>query len=576
MDDKLTAILKRCQFDFEAFCRVALRIRVADGPMWRFVPFVLNSEQVDVYGKIAEMEATGRSARLVVLKSRKLGISTLVQAIAYHRATYNAGYKAQTIAHVKEATDEIAGICRTYADYIPEPLQGTFGATPVNGGLLWKNGSTLRVMTQGGRDQGRGSSPSLMHLSEVALWEMGRARSSGSDPLSSMLGSAEEAGTLVVMESTAKGARGVFFRQWNMAQRANAKYKPVFLPWHTSMRHQPPMNPEERAAYEALLDGEGASAYQKLGITGEWFDRAVKFKLTPSQVTWALGKIEELGGKLEKFDEEFPLSPDHAFLSSGRPVFRREHVEAVRVEDSPIHTAGLLNVNASSIKDTSNAPGDSWLFWREPEPGQWRYAIGVDIASGGGGDMDSSCIQVFDRARREQVAEFISNEIPPDQLGFQVLAVWRLYHGLVCPEANNHGPMVVRALLDTNVPMVRRAQLNNASSTSWMQEWGYWTSKATRTPLLEAMAADVRAGLVVMKSARLQDEMREFAYDANGIMDHGSDGHDDAIVGFALALEAHRQSSPVEAPKDAPASVPSWRLALDRRKKARRVSKWAV
>ena len=45
----------------------------------------------------------------------------------------------------------------------------------------------------------------------------------------------------------------------------------------------------------------------------------VEYHLTPPQVRWALSKCEEQG-TLERFDEEYPLSPEHAFLASGRPV----------------------------------------------------------------------------------------------------------------------------------------------------------------------------------------------------------------------------------------------------------------
>jgi hypothetical protein len=45
--------------------------------------------------------------------------------------------------------------------------------------------------------------------------------------------------------------------------------------------------------------------------------------ITPQFMLWRRWKIKEIGMDFDKFDEEYPTSPEVAFLASGRPAIPR-------------------------------------------------------------------------------------------------------------------------------------------------------------------------------------------------------------------------------------------------------------
>jgi hypothetical protein len=99
--------------DSEAFMNRCLKIRTkSDG----IKPLLLNSAQ-----KIAHEEAERQLkergyVRIIVLKARQEGITTYVQARAYHHVTHEYGYRAYILTHEGEATRNIFEMAKRYHD----------------------------------------------------------------------------------------------------------------------------------------------------------------------------------------------------------------------------------------------------------------------------------------------------------------------------------------------------------------------------------------------------------------------------------------------------------------------------
>lgn len=592
-------VLSFLRDDFEYFCHEAIRIRALvgddgevidedateDGPAkrgkrWRYVPLVLNDEQRAFVNTILQDEAEGRGSRIIVLKARKLGISTVVQALAYWFGAFREGWESLTMAHIAPATRKIASIGTTMARRIPEHLRPFIGAKLVDGGLVWANQSMLRVQTQGSDHGARGSSPSLLHMSEVGLWDHRRRSSDASDAIDATMSALEEdgeeaaCGTIAVMESTANGQAGAFYERVQACLKGKSSWRLMFFPWHTAKKHQYPLRPgdaELMAAAAASDDPE--SVWRESPIfrdaTGSidhaaadvWCPRAVEYGLTPPQVRWALRKWRDT----TKFDQEYPLSVEMAFMASGRPVIP----EAVRVtiveptEPAPLAVGLLPSIEpgttptwAKTLKTAGK--GHAWRIYAPPVP-LWsdRYVIGVDVAGGLGGEADASCIQVLDRVTKRQVAQLYTNTIPPDELGNQVGAIGRLYGGTTGPayavvEVNNHGLTTIRRLLDLGYPRLYTRDRTQDPGTvlQWASVYGFNTTGQTRPDLLNNWrTALVKAGWAFY-SPEVADECRSFVYGAGKDperMDHLPGEHSDAILASAMAIEGDRiLSAPVE------------------------------
>lgn len=572
------AVLTRLAEDFEAFCYACVRIRVlGKGDRWEYVPLELTDEQREVVDRILQDEREGRGSRIIVLKARKLGISTVIQALMYWMGSFRPGWQSLTIAHIASSTRVIARIGVDMALKLPELFVPYFGATPCDGGLKWPNGSMMTVQTQRSDNAAAGSSPSFVHMSEVGLWDHGRKSSTAEGIIVTTLDALETtgeeaaAGTIAVIESTARGQQGSFYERWRRAVSGESGWTHFFFPWHTAKKHQYPPRPGDAEIMEAVkASPDPERVWKESGVFVTAFGkhdpeaadifapRAVEFGLTPAQVRWYVGQWNAKSRNLAVIDQEWPLSPEHAFAASGRPVLPASVVNDMVEPEVPAPVwAGFMPMAVPGDKrdvakrwaEVTSRDGRHWRLYEAPHA-NWRdrYVIGGDIASGGG--PDASAIQVLDRVTRRIVAEFHGEDTTPDDLAVQMVSAGYLYGGatgpaMVVPESNNHGAATVRKLLDLGYPRIYTRQhataaTANARPDAWTSIYGHETNQATRPVLLSEWRAAVISGRLIISSPRTQSECRTLVYDAKGRMDHVPGKRSDLVIASALALAGDR------------------------------------
>jgi len=596
LSPEAVSVLAELRDDFEAFCELAVRIRALaddeddDAPTrkgkpkrWRIIPLRLNDEQRAVVETILKDEAEGRGSRIIVLKARKLGISTVVQALAFWFGCFRPGWQSVTIAHIAPSTRVIGRMGVDMAKHLPELFVPFMGATPREGGIVWANGSSMSVQTQRSDHAARGSSPSLLHMSEVGLWDHGRRASTAEESIAATLdaletdGETAAPGTIAIIESTANGQQGSFYERWQRASSGESGWTPLFFPWQTARKHVYPLRAGDAEVVEAIAAAsDPIEAWKASGIfvtSKGKFDpeaadlfacRAHEWKLTPPQVRWYVSKWNEKNRDITIVDQEFPLSPAHAFAASGRPVLPSSVVDAIAEPEVPapiwagclpMQTPGDKRKPAERWRTAIANAGRYWRIYSEPVP-SWRerYVIGCDVAGGGG--PDASAIQVLDRVTRRIVAEFHGEDVTPDDLGVQLDAIGRLYGGelgpaMVVPESNNHGVATIRKLLDLGYPRIFTRSHPTAHAgarpDAWTSIYGHETNQSTRPVLMSSWRAALVQGTMVLHSPRIQAECRTLVYDEQGRMDHTPGKRSDLIIASALALAGDRVlSAPVE------------------------------
>lgn len=558
-DAELVEYFEACiELGPEFFFETALKIRVLQNGDWVYKPFVLNAEQQEALATILDLERRGLPIRLIILKSRKLGISTLIMALGFYWACFRPSWRVLTMAHSSESTTEIARIAQDFRIRLPPELAPSLGVAPLRGGLVWDHGSSLRVATQRSDDAARGASPSMILFSEYGFWDKKRQATSAEDTLQAALSSMDTmAGTVGVIESTAQGPSGSFPSRWWRAQKAGSSWVPLFFPWHTAARHIYAMTQAEEALLAEMIrvrDTDGPTAAAALladtNTPNVWAERAVEFGLSLPQVRWAISKVDELGGDLARFDQEYPLTPRHAFMSSGRLVFSDEVCGRIEIAEAPV-TSGLLYDATAELRDASDTlelhdlmtTGTQWEFYEAPAAKfPDHFVVAADI--GGGVGRDYTCITVLNRETMTQAAELYWNEILPADVAEQIMLVGRLYGfrgtpALAVPELNNHGSVVVADLTRANYPTYRRAITTNLGVNAEQRQYGYETTTKSRPLLLNPFVTAVKKGHYRVRSARTLAEVRAFQYSDSGRMDHPPKGTSDAIVAGALSLVGH-------------------------------------
>ena len=596
LSPEAVSVLAELRDDFEAFCELCVRIRALaddeddDAPTrkgkpkrWRIIPLRLNDEQRAVVETILRDEAEGRGSRIIVLKARKLGISTVVQALAFWFGCFRPGWQSVTIAHIAPSTRVIGRMGVDMAKHLPDLFVPFMGATPREGGIVWANGSSMSVQTQRSDHAARGSSPSLLHMSEVGLWDHGRRASTAEESIAATLdaletdGETAAPGTIAIIESTANGQQGSFYERWQRASSGESGWTPLFFPWQTARKHAYPLRAGDAEMVEAIAAAsDPIEAWKASGIfvtSKGKFDpeaadlfapRAHEWKLTPPQVRWYVSKWNEKNRDIAIVDQEFPLSPAHAFAASGRPVLPVSVVDAIAEPEVPtpiwagclpMQTPGDKRPHAERWRTAIANQGRYWRIYSEPVP-SWRerYVVGCDVAGGGG--PDASAIQVLDRVTRRIVAEFHGEDVTPDDLGVQLDAIGRLYGGelgpaMMVPESNNHGVATIRKLLDLGYPRIFTRSHPTAHAgarpDAWTSIYGHETNQSTRPVLMSSWRAALVQGTMVLHSPRIQAECRTLVYDEQGRMDHIPGKRSDLIIASALALAGDRVlSAPVE------------------------------
>lgn len=601
--DERKLFLARIQLDFEYFARHCLKIRVIlpDGQE-PWIPFVLNPEQRTVLRWIEDCERRKVAVRVMILKARKLGMSTLAEAYMFWKCCFRKAFRAITVAHLQEAANEIAAIVLGFNENLPEPLR-PYAGRDKQGGLVWENKSRVRVLTARSDDVARGGSPSFLLLSEVSAYDKNRAKTSAEDFLSAALGSMDEvAGTYVVQETTARGANGAFYERWQLEKDAGdrAMWQRFFFDWQSSDKYAPggyggvdTIRVDDQALHDELVRAYGENriadaraAALVLGYTEPrsghvsetWLRRAVEHNLLPAQVRWAMRlQYGKWRGDLVRFDREFPVSPQVAFTAGGRTVFPSDLLNVWRERRRPEQVLLGGSIEPTSDGFRLDAAGTGWELYELPEPGH-EYVIGGDPSGGRGsddsadGEKNSGCyaaLYLHDRHSRRQVGQFYSKTTASHELAVQAVRAARWYHNaFIACEDNNHGQEFHSRCLDMGYTRLYRKNPGTPvrAGTSFRKSLGVNTNPGNRTALIDALVAACTAP--VSDPRRFEPiapaffrEADSFVYDATDYPDHQPGEYSDAIFAAAMAVEGDRQLpavrvvAPAAPPKDALLSV---------------------
>jgi hypothetical protein len=297
----------RLRSDLEYFAQHSLRLRPKAGPL---EPFRFNAAQRKLHQVIEEQKAKTGRVRVVVLKARQLGVSTYTARL-YHRTINNPGLRTIIIGHERRASSNLFDLVRRFHDNMPEDQRPHTGTSNAQELIFDKIDSGYLVSVATHEGAGRSATAQLLHASECAFWENLPLQ------MAALLQTVPDLnGTEIIIESTANGYND-FHSLWRKAEAGESEFLPVFLPW-------------------SLDAGYARELPEGFVMDSEESKLADLHKLTAQQMAWRRNKISQLGSA-EFFNQEYPLDPASAFISSTFDSFvpaslvikaRREKVES--------------------------------------------------------------------------------------------------------------------------------------------------------------------------------------------------------------------------------------------------------
>jgi Terminase RNaseH-like domain len=468
---------------------------------------------------VAEIERqynSGQPVRIIVLKGRQLGLSTLSEAVLFYWCFLHPGSASLVLSKEKDDSEYLFGMLKRYWE--GGPMKGLFPLKYNRIGYLeWDGlGSSVTTSTAEKADVGRGKTVQAVHGSEVARWSM-------ADEIVGSLSEAvpDDHGTVVLYESTAQGVGGYFHDEWLRAVDPSgdkSPFTPMFFPWY--------MHNEYEIAKSTLQFGE---------LDEEERDLLLCYRhMTIPKLAWRRRKMQSYLNP-EMFKEEYPNSWQEAFLSTGFNVFPLEKLQACYDPDVPREQGFLANEGGRLmfIEDE----GGHFFVYKRPDPARRRqYVVAVDPTWTV--DGDPACIQVLDRASMEQVAVW-HGSANPTSIGEISLAI-ALWYGpktMVNTEVQGGGREVMRVWREADYPniwMDRRPDMPQIMKKAL----GWNSTYETKRAMLAAMQGVIVRRALVLHHAATFYEMTRYMHDPDDDTYGPSrrSGHDDCVISLGIAI----------------------------------------
>lgn len=494
--------------DFEFWARHCCKIRTKAGEI---KPLKLNRVQRRFLILVIDQLNTAGLIRMVILKGRQQGLSTVVSAYIYWHLSQHSGKKGVVIAHVKDSTQTLFDMYKRMHENMPELMQQETKYSSRRELNFAALDSALTCITAGGEAIGRGETFQCMHLSEVAFWPKTYAKENFNGLLKTL---PNTPGSMCFIESTANGVTGAFYDMWKGAVSGTNGFVPFFSAWFESSeyRETPPTGFEKTWDETALAD---------------------KFHLDDAQIYWRRREIARNG--LELFKQEYPCTPEEAFITSGRPVFNPERIqELMEKAPEPIERKTVQN---GKLYDS---PRGELLIYRKRAPNA-QYYIGADVAVGirDPEKADWCVAQVLDSEKRQ--AAVWRGQVTPDEYARVLNALGYYYNvAMIAPERNGHGLLVcVRLWKDLNYPNCFTDLKEGEIADRETLNIGFQTNVSSKPLIIDKLRGDVNNREIEIYDKTTLSEMLSFVVTESGKMEGEQGCYDDTVMALAIANHIH-------------------------------------
>ncbi len=448
--------------------------------------FTLNSVQKEIDDTI-----TGRD---LYPKARQEGVSSYFLARYLAACLSRRNTRAVVISHDQESTQRMLLKVKYFINHMKgaKPMIKNNSANEIT---FPRMDSMFYIGTAGSRKFGRGDTITHLHCSEYALWP------NPVELVSGLFQAVPRSGEIAI-ESTGYGQNDYAARCMRAA-KGDSIFALHFFNWQDFPEYTEEVTDEEASEILSSLDPELEE--EKLVPT-----------LTPGQIKWRRGKLEEMGYDIRRFNREYPMTLDDCFKDTKESIFYKVLYNPTKEWDR--HPMWLK----------------SWVLDGHPDP-SCTYVLGADVAAGV--DRDASAIEVICIDTMEQVGEYVDNKVAPDTFADNIMAWGELFYWpLAVVEQNNHG-LVTLSYMRGRYPGPMIYRMRKAASGSKQEpvmRMGYRTTERTK-PLMIGNLRRLLAEELVIHSAILMGELTTYVEDDMGKLGAASNCHDDTVMAMACA-----------------------------------------
>ena len=571
------------KYDFYFFCYAYARIKNKEGG--EDIPFKLRPAQIKLTGYFEKARLEGKPIRVILLKCRQWGGSTLTQIyMAWIQIMWMKSWSSIIVGHQGDSAAEVKDMYVKLITQLPDFLFYEKGKDydesqpKIKGGgtnnlsLIPARNCKIKTATAINPEGARGGDSAMAHCTEVAFWPQTEQRDPQKQIKSSCSGILMKPYTMIVYESTPNGAN--FFKdEWDRANETDeygekvSAFEPVFVAWWEIEQYRDtPPNLLEWACtlFERREDQKNKWDY----LFHLWVIGA-----TLEGIYWYRQKMAEYKD-IQDMQQEYPSDPIEAFKYSGTAEFDIYRIEKQRkfcrkpllqgeiYGDAPKGELAMRNLHL--VRETT---GDLKI-WAMPDKSinlLNRYFISVDIG-GKYKTSDYSCITVLDRADMMAADGELNEDAGPtvvaewhghcdaDMLAIKCAQISHFYNdGLLIVENNtaysklndvdtdNVTELFFPILLPLydNVYSHNRSELDK-SGNHRETKYGFNTNRSTKVSIIKYMGQCVRDMLWVEREKEMLDELSYYMKFPNGKYGAIPGKHDDRVMSRAIGLWVSR------------------------------------
>jgi len=460
--------------------------------------------------------------REIILKARQLGFSTAIVLDILDDCLFNKNFNAAIVADKLENAKKIFEKIEFAWGLFPQSVKDYLGLRAVSDSstsIEFTNGSKIvvGVTLHAGTYQ-------RVHISEYGPLCAG-SPDKAEELMKSVIPTVSANGRITI-ESTAEGEGNDFHMKCVEAEARSFKeatlplhpleYRFFFYPWF------------EDDKYETDPTGVDIPDH----VTRYFDDLSAKLGREFNERKRAWYTLQERALK-SRMREQYPSTPDEAFLASGDRLFDPEIVKVkLQKEVCVPHETRL----------------EGRLIIYKPFVAKHRYGIAGDPSQGIG--RDSASAQVIDFTTNEQVATYEDPNVSPTAFGDILQYIGFLYGGaIIAPEANNHGHATIARLVELGYPNLYQFVVKGVLDEHPTTRIGWLTTQTTKPRMFYELSeafSDPHEPLIVHDEATLTEALYYRKEETNIISPLSQkklSRHFDRLTALAIAFQLRSEAT---------------------------------
>lgn len=481
-----------------------------------------NNIQKRFIAKVKELLFSCKPIRIIVLKARQMGISTIIEAIIYAFVSRMSGVNACVVADDLDGANYIFEMQKLFQERLdnhlkPQPRHSNEKKLAFSG-----LNSQIVIDTSENANIGRKYTFQFVHGSESSRWQK------SIDEIMPGLGHAvpNAPGTMIFLESTAKGYNE-FYDLWVRAVQGGTDWIPLFFAWWEFPENTLSLENEQLYPIENI---KFITPLAKEEFLKEEQEIKKKYTLTNEQLNWRRWDIvNNCSGDINKFREDNPASWEEAFVATGDLFFNREALQKQEIKKFLLGNIVKEEGRYTFRED----PVGKFRLYEFPQRGEQYIAAGDPAEGLEQGDKSAGI--VINKRTNKTVCVYNYN-VPPEVFEEDLIKMGNFYNeGTIACENKGYGYSINQGLYRRYGKVYRKIKTKKGFKEPTL-ELGYNTNAVTRPQMLAQMAEEITDGSTELLDIDLINQCWTFINNAKRGQPEAEKGKcDDLVVSRAIA-----------------------------------------